>query len=101
MLATKDRPRAPQGKRHDLLDHDTAAAAFWGGLSLHDGGTQLDKFLYCLVNVALLAYSLFIDRRIYAVFGALGIAGYLGYLASDVFQDTIVFSFAASTATAS
>ncbi len=76
--------------------HITAAAAFWGGLSLHDGGTQLDKFLYCLLNVALLAYSLFIDRRIYAVFGALGIAGYLGYLASDVFQDTIVFSFALS-----
>ncbi|MBK8769895.1 MAG: hypothetical protein IPM06_05635 [Rhizobiales bacterium] len=76
--------------------HIAAAAAFWGGLSLHDGGTQLDKFLYCLVNVALLAYSLFIDRRIYAVFGALGIAGYLGYLASDVFQDTIIFSFALS-----
>jgi len=56
----------------------------------------LQKFIYCLLNIGLLAFSLFIDRRIYAVFGSMGIAAYLGYLAGDVFKDMIVFSFALS-----
>lgn len=76
--------------------HLAGAAAFWGGLSLHDGGTELQKFLYLMINVALLGFSLFIDRRIYAIAGGLGIALYLGHLASDVFKDMIGFSFALS-----
>jgi hypothetical protein len=40
--------------------------------------------------------ALFLDRRIYAVFGAMGVATYLGYLAYDVFSDMILFSFALS-----
>jgi hypothetical protein len=76
--------------------HIAGALAFWGGLSLHDGGTAFTKFLYLLINVALLAWSLFIDRRIFAVVGAFGVAGYLGYLANDVFEDMIGFSFALS-----
>lgn len=76
--------------------HLAGAAAFWGGLSMGNGATQVEKALYCLINVGLLGYSLFIGRRIYAVFGALGISIYLGYLASDVFQDAILFSFALS-----
>lgn len=76
--------------------HIFGALAFWGGLSLHDGGTQVEKFIYCLINAGLLGFSLFLDRRIYAWLGALGIAGYLGYLANDVFKDTLLFSFALS-----
>jgi hypothetical protein len=87
-----------KGRTPDMMFwiHLFGALAFWGGLSLHDGGTALTKFLYCLINVALLGFSLFLDRRIYAVVGALGIAGYLGYLANDVFKDMIGFSFALS-----
>ena len=39
---------------------------------------------------------MFLGRRAYAVFGALGISFYLGYLASEVFQDVLLFSFALS-----
>ena len=72
------------------------AAAFWGGLTLTDGGTELQKFLYLLINIALLGFSIFVNRRIYAVFGGLGIATYLGNLAFNVFKDMILFSFALS-----
>jgi hypothetical protein len=85
-------------KREDMTFwlHLAGAAAFWGGLSISSGSPEFEKALYCLLNVGLLAYSLFMSRRIYAVFGALGIALYLGHLASEVFPDTILFSFALS-----
>ncbi len=76
--------------------HIFGAMTFWGGLSLSDGGTPFEKFLYCLICIALIGFSLFLNRRIYAVFGTLGVAIYLGYLANDVFKDTILFSFALS-----
>jgi hypothetical protein len=87
-----------KGRTPDMMFwiHLAGAAAFWGGLSLHDGGTALTKFIYLMINLLLIAFSLFIDRRIYAVAGALGVAMYLGYLASDVFKDMIGFSFALS-----
>lgn len=76
--------------------HIFGVMAFWGGLTLHDGGSEFDKFLYCLVNIGLLGLSVFLNRRVYAVFGALGIATYLGYLSYTVFKDVILFSFALS-----
>lgn len=87
-----------KGRKPDMMFwiHLFGALAFWGGLSLHEGGTALTKSIYCLINVALIGFSLFIDRRIYAVVGAFGVAGYLGYLAHDVFKDMIGFSFALS-----
>lgn len=76
--------------------HIAGAAAFWGGLTLSDGGTELEKFAYLLINVGLLGFSLFLDRRVYAVFGGLGVATYLGQLAFNTFKDMILFSFALS-----
>ncbi len=76
--------------------HIFGIMAFWGGLSLMDSGSQLGKFIYCMINVGLLALSLFLNRRVYAVFGTLGIAGYLGYLASDLFKDSMLFPIALS-----
>ena len=40
--------------------------------------------------------SLFLMRRAYAVFGAVGLTMYLGHLAWDVFKDSILFPFALS-----
>jgi hypothetical protein len=76
--------------------HIAGAAAFWGGLTLSDGGTELQKFIYLLINIGLLGLSLFLDRRVYAVFGGMGIATYLGQLAFNTFKDMILFSFALS-----
>jgi hypothetical protein len=76
--------------------HIAGATAFWGGLTLSDGGTEFEKFIYLLISIGLLGLSLFLDRRVYAVFGGMGIATYLGQLAFNTFKDMILFSFALS-----
>jgi hypothetical protein len=70
--------------------------AFWGGLSLTNSGSELGKFLYFVINVGLLLMSVLLGRRVYAVFGTLGIAGYLGHLSYKVFRDSMMFPFALS-----
>jgi hypothetical protein len=67
------------------------AAAFWGGLSLMDSGSEMGKFIYCLVNVGLILVSVLLERRVLTVFGALGVAGYLGHLSYRVFSDSLLF----------
>ncbi len=76
--------------------HLAGAAAFWGGLSWRENSGEWLNFLYCVINIGLVLFSLLADRRIYAVFGGLGIAIYLGHLAYDVFEDTLWFSLALS-----
>jgi len=65
--------------------------AFWGGLSLMRSGSELGKFLYCLINVAMILFGAAIGRRVFAVFGGLGVAGYLSYLSWRVFRDSLFF----------
>jgi hypothetical protein len=76
--------------------HLAAVAAFWGGLTSLDSTSELSKFFYLLINFALLALALYLGRRVYALFGALGVAGYLGDLAYGIFSDSLLFPFALS-----
>ena len=69
---------------------------FWGGLSLLRSDSELNKFLYCLINVAMILVGAVLSRRVFAVFGGLGVAGYLGHLSWRVFKDSLVFPFALS-----
>jgi hypothetical protein len=68
--------------------------AFWGGLSLMEGGGEAMWFVYCLINVLLMLVAVFLDRRVFMVFGALGVFGYLGHLAYDLFESSVLFPFA-------
>jgi hypothetical protein len=68
--------------------------AFWGGLSSMRSGSELGKLLYCMINVAMVLAGAVLGRRVFAVFGGLGIAGYLGYLSHRVFKDSLLFPFA-------
>jgi hypothetical protein len=70
--------------------------SFWGGLTAQHGGGEIGKAVYCLINVGLVFLSLFLMRRVYAVFGAIGVSLYLGHLANEVFNDSILFPFALS-----
>ena len=70
--------------------------AFWGGLTLLDSQGELGKAFYCLINLVLLLLALFLDRRAYAVFGALGVTAYLAHLAGEVFRDSLLYPFALS-----
>jgi hypothetical protein len=75
--------------------HLFGAATFWGALSSGEGG-EFAQAAYCLINIALVAFGLFLNRRIYAVFGMLGVCIYLGHLAYYTFNDVLGFTFALS-----
>lgn len=76
--------------------HIFGVLTFWCGMTFSESSSELAKFAYCMINVGMIGLSLFLNRRVYAVFGAIGVATYLGYLASEVFKDVILFSFALS-----
>ncbi|MBV5298540.1 MAG: DUF2157 domain-containing protein [Rhodoferax sp.] len=66
---------------------------FWSALSLRDSNSELGKALYCLINLALVFAGAAIGRRVFTVFGGLGVAIYLGYLSHKVFGDSLLFPF--------
>ncbi|MDO5687117.1 MAG: DUF2157 domain-containing protein [Neisseria sp.] len=67
---------------------------FWGGLSLMESDSELSKFLYCMTNVLMIAIGAVLKRRVFVIFGALGVAGYLAYLSERVFQNSWLFPIA-------
>ena len=67
---------------------------FWCGLSLLRSDSELNKFLYFLINIGLLMVGTLLSRRVFAVFSAFGILGYLGYLSHHIFQDSLMFPVA-------
>jgi len=68
--------------------------AFWGALSGMDSDSELGKFIYLVINLALIVTSLVLRRVMFLVFGALGVSGYIGHLAYRVFEDSLLFPFA-------
>lgn len=68
--------------------------AFWGGLSSMHSDSELGKFIYLCINLAMIAVGAMLSRRVFAVFGGLGAAGYVGHLAYGVFKDSMLFPFA-------
>jgi len=68
--------------------------AFWCGLSSMRSDSELNKFIYMCINLLMIVVGAILSRRVFAVFGGLGIAGYLGHLAYSVFKDSLVFPFA-------
>ena len=73
--------------------HLAGILGFWCGLTFQSSNSELAKFFYFLINVGLILFALYLGRRVYAVFGALGIAVYLGDLANRVFKDALLFPF--------
>lgn len=67
--------------------------SFWFSLPWLGEDTEWSRFLYCLTNVGLMALSLLLKRRLFMVFGALGVFWYLGHLAYEVFADSLLFPF--------
>lgn len=67
--------------------------AFWGGLSTMHSDSELSKFIYLCINLAMIVVGAVLSRRVFAVVGGLGAAGYLGHLAYGVFKDSMMFPF--------
>lgn len=70
--------------------------AFWGGLSLLEGGSELEWFFYGLINLGLILISVLLERRVFVVFGAVGVFWYVGHLAREIFEDSMLFPFVLS-----
>lgn len=68
--------------------------AFWGGLTLMESDSELSKFIYFLINVLMMGMSVFLQRKVFVVFGAIGSFVYFAHLAADVFEDSVMFPFA-------
>ena len=70
--------------------------SFWIGLTLMEAGGEWERFLYCLINVFLILLSVLLRRRVFVIFGAMGVIGYLGHLSYTVFRDSLLFPIAVS-----
>ena len=86
--------RARSGPDYAFWLHLAGVTAFWGGLTSMSSDREVGKFIYFLINIALLLMGAAIGRRVYTVFGALGIAAYLGHLSYKVFMDSLIFPVA-------
>lgn len=62
--------------------------SFWGGLTAMDSGSELGKAIYAVINIGLLLLGVALVRRVFAVFGGLGVLIYLSHLAFDLFEDS-------------
>jgi hypothetical protein len=69
---------------------------FWAAVTSQDSDSEALEAAYFGLNVLLVLVSVFLMRPVYAVFGAIGMLLYLGHLAYDVFQNSLLFPFALS-----
>lgn len=68
--------------------------AFWGGLSMQTSDDELSKFIYFCINLLMIGVGVLLVRRVFVIFGAIGGCSYLGYLAFDVFEFSLLFPIA-------
>ncbi|BCS89332.1 DUF2157 domain-containing protein [Pseudodesulfovibrio sediminis] len=65
--------------------------AFWGGLTVMYIDYLPEMFFYCCINVGLMIVSVLLQRRIFVIFGSIGVFLYFWFLVDRVFND--VFGF--------
>jgi hypothetical protein len=77
--------------------HFTVALCIYGGIYMWISPENIqENTIICGISIFLLFLAIFLERRVYAVFGGLGLTHYLAYLSWKVFDDTLLFSFALS-----
>lgn len=86
--------RSRQSKDFAFWLYIFGVLAFWGGLTSMNSGSELGKFLYCCINLLMIAIGAALSRRVFAVFGGIGVALYLGHLSHTVFKDSMLFPVA-------
>lgn len=86
--------RSRSGKDYPFWLYLFGVLAFWGGLSMMHSDSELSKFFYLCINLLMIGIGAMLSRRVFAVFGGLGVAAYLGHLAYKVFKDSMLFPFA-------
>lgn len=72
------------------------AFAFWIGLTMLDSNSELQRFIYCLINIGLIFLSVFLQRYIFLIVGVIGFITYLSSVFFRYFADTAWFPIALS-----
>lgn len=90
---TIHRPGEPRSEDFAFWCYLFGLMAFWGGFTSMQSGSEIGKFLYLLLNIGLVALSLYLNRSTFLVFGAMGVYIYIGHLAYRVFEDSFLFPF--------
>jgi hypothetical protein len=65
---------------------------FTGGLTLLGDGSQLGKAIYCLLDLLMMLLSVLLQRKVFLVFGAIGVFVYLMDEAESYFRNSIGFT---------
>jgi hypothetical protein len=68
--------------------------AFWGGLSAMHSDSLAGKLVYLAINVALILKGAMLARRVFVVFGGLGVTLVLGDISWRFFRDSWSFPIA-------
>lgn len=64
---------------------------FFGGLSGNYFDGSPTQIVYLLIYLAMLVVGILIRRKVFVIFGAMGIISYMSYLAYKVFEDSMIF----------
>lgn len=64
---------------------------FWGALSTMGTGELSGKLIYLAINFLMILIAAILGRRVFAVFGGIGIAMVLGDLSWGMFKDSFAF----------
>lgn len=64
---------------------------FWGALSAMGNGALSGKLIYLATNLLLIFIGAMLSRRVFAVFGGIGVAMVLGDLSWNLFKDSFAF----------
>lgn len=64
---------------------------FWSGLSFQSSTNEFNKLIYCFINIILIFTGAILNRRVFTVFGAIGVLGYLSHLSVSVFANSLGF----------
>jgi len=70
--------------------------AFWSGISILNSYSELGRFFYAFTNLVVIGLGVILQRRMFLAFGAIGVFGYLSYLAWNVFSNAVGFTIVLS-----
>lgn len=66
-------------------------AAFWTGISLLESSSELQRFIYFLINIGLILLSVLLQRTVFLIFGAIGVLIYVTTLFYKYFSESAWF----------
>jgi hypothetical protein len=93
---SRDPERPGSGRDYAFWLYLLGMLSFWGALSARPSDYEWSKALYALLNLGFIGLGVLLDRRVFTVCGAFGVAGYLAHLSHVVFKDSLLFPLALS-----